>query len=190
MSNEKSNLDRFRIFVLRLGHRPKRDKRVTTHVMLAARALGAVKVFYTGERDLKVEEKICEVTERWGGSFEVEYVNSWRSLIREWKDMGGEVIHLTMYGLPIQSVIDDIRNSPRDKLIVVGGAKVPSEVFKLADWNVSITQQPHSEVSALAIFLHELFMGKELERRFEGAKLKIIPQSRGKLVVREEQPNR
>ncbi|TFG70124.1 MAG: tRNA (cytidine(56)-2'-O)-methyltransferase, partial [Methanomassiliicoccus sp.] len=29
------------IVVLRLGHRPERDQRVTTHVALTARALGA-----------------------------------------------------------------------------------------------------------------------------------------------------
>jgi len=30
--------------VLRLGHRPARDKRITTHVCLTARALGATRV--------------------------------------------------------------------------------------------------------------------------------------------------
>ncbi|MEM2376537.1 MAG: tRNA (cytidine(56)-2'-O)-methyltransferase, partial [Sulfolobales archaeon] len=30
-----------KVFVLRLGHRPLRDKRVTTHVALTARAFGA-----------------------------------------------------------------------------------------------------------------------------------------------------
>ncbi|MGI0148094.1 MAG: tRNA (cytidine(56)-2'-O)-methyltransferase, partial [Thermoplasmata archaeon] len=30
-----------RVTVLRLGHRPSRDKRVTTHVALVARAFGA-----------------------------------------------------------------------------------------------------------------------------------------------------
>ncbi|MCC6052717.1 MAG: tRNA (cytidine(56)-2'-O)-methyltransferase, partial [Desulfurococcaceae archaeon] len=30
-----------KIYVLRYGHRPERDKRVTTHVALVARAFGA-----------------------------------------------------------------------------------------------------------------------------------------------------
>ena len=64
--------------------------------------------------------------------------------------------------------------------MVVGGAKVPGEVYGLANWNVSVTSQPHSEVSALAVFLHELFEAQELDRVFEGARLSITPQDRGK----------
>jgi len=37
-------------------------------------------------------------------------------------------------------------------------------------------------VSALAVFLHELFEGREMEREFEGARLRIVPQERGKRV--------
>ena len=75
-----------------------------------------------------------------------------------------------------------------DKLIVVGGAKVPGEIYEMADWNVAVTSQPHSEVSALAVFLHELYMGEELGLEFQGARLRIVPQSHGKLV--EEQGRR
>jgi len=91
-----------------------------------------------------------------------------------------------MYGLPIQSVISPIRESSKDKLVIVGGAKVPGEVFQEADWNVSVTSQPHSEISALCIFLHELFEGRELSRTFEDAKMEIVPQARGKMVIRKK----
>ncbi|WP_192806472.1 RNA methyltransferase [Saccharolobus islandicus] len=37
------------IYVLRLGHRPARDKRVTTHVILVARAFGAKGVYIEGK---------------------------------------------------------------------------------------------------------------------------------------------
>ena len=67
-------------------------------------------------------------------------------------------------------------------LIVVGGMKVPGEVYDLADWNVAVTSQPHSEVSALAVFLHELFGGRELGAVFGDARLRIVPQTRGKSV--------
>jgi len=183
LKRRRSSLESIKVSVLRLGHRPQRDKRVTTHVMLAARALGASSVYYSGERDLKIEEKVREVTEAWGGPFEIEYVESWKRTLAEWKEKGGEVIHLTMYGLPIQEVIDAIKRSPRSKLVVVGGAKVPREVFTAADWNVAVTSQPHSEVSALAIFLHELFEGRELEKAFEGAKVRVVPQAKGKRVI-------
>jgi tRNA (cytidine56-2'-O)-methyltransferase len=60
--------------------------------------------------------------------------------------------------------------------------KVPGEVYDIADWNVAMTSQPHSEVSALAVFLHELFGGRELGAVFSDARLRIVPQTRGKSV--------
>lgn len=174
------------ICVLRLGHREVRDKRVTTHLFLAARAFGADKVMYSGRRDKKLEERIEKIVETWGGVFEVEYQKDWGKAIEGWKSRNGEVVHLTMYGLPIQDVIPAIRQSHQDKLIVVGGAKVHGDVFELADWNASVTSQPHSEIGALCIFLHELFQGKELARTFENAEKRIIPQAKGKEVMRRK----
>jgi tRNA (cytidine56-2'-O)-methyltransferase len=89
-----------------------------------------------------------------------------------------------MYGLPINEVIQRIRESKRDKLIIVGGEKVPNIVYELADWNVSITSQPHSEVGALSVFLHLLYMGSELKKEFKDARIKIIPQAKGKKVIK------
>ena len=169
------------IKVLRLGHRPARDKRVTTHIMLAARAFGASGALYTGTKDPSVEETVRKVGLDWGGDFEVAFSKTWIDVVRSWKKKG-KVVHLTMYGLPIQKVIGNVRDDPSDKLVIVGGAKVPGEVFGMADWNVAVTSQPHSEVSALAVFLHELYESRELERDFEGARLRIVPQEKGKRV--------
>jgi tRNA (cytidine56-2'-O)-methyltransferase len=167
--------------VLRLGHRPTRDKRVTTHLILAARAFGASGAVYTGKRDTVLEETISDVVSEWGGSFDLRFSESWRSEVREW-GASGRVVHLTMYGLPLQDVVSEIRDSRSDLLVVVGGAKVPGEVYGLADWNVAVTSQPHSEVSALAVFLHELLEGRGLEGVYEGARLRVVPQARGKRV--------
>jgi tRNA (cytidine56-2'-O)-methyltransferase len=175
-----------RVFILRLDHRPRRDKRATTHLFLAARALGADGGFYTGEKDEKVQRSIERVVEAWGGGFAVSYIADWKKKIAEWKRRGGEVVHLTMYGLPIQQVIGRIRDLKGDLLVVVGGPKVPGSVYELADWNVSVTSQPHSEISALAIFLHELFEGRELSLSFEDARIVIVPQAKGKKVLRLE----
>ncbi|MEM4232772.1 MAG: tRNA (cytidine(56)-2'-O)-methyltransferase, partial [Thermoplasmata archaeon] len=60
--------------------------------------------------------------------------------------------------------------------------KVPREVYDLADMNVSVGNQPHSEVAALAIFLDRYSGGKVLERDFGGA-LTVVPNPRGKTVV-------
>ena len=49
---------------------------------------------------------------------------------------------------------DCIPKVPREKevIVVVGGTKVPAETFEIADFNVSVGNQPHSEVAALAVF--------------------------------------
>ncbi len=165
--------------VLRLGHRPSRDKRMSTHVGLIARALGADNLFYSGLKDLSLEKSIQGVAAQWGGSFGVAHVRNWKAFLKEWK---GKSVHLTMYGLPIQRKIARIREE-KDLLVIVGGEKVPWEVYELADWNVGVTNQPHSEAGGLAVFLHELFQGKELDREFPGARKRVVPQSRGKKVV-------
>ena len=165
------------ITVLRLGHRPQRDKRLTSHLVLAARAFGAEKVVYSGVQDEALNASINGVVENWGGNFELEYSEKWRQQVKEWSGM---VVHLTMYGEPVQEVIDEIRNNPEEKLVVVGGPKVPGEIYTLANWNVSVTDQPHSEVSALAVFLHLYFDGRELSNRYLGAKMRVKPMKHGK----------
>jgi tRNA (cytidine56-2'-O)-methyltransferase len=167
------------VHVLRLGHRPSRDRRLSTHVILAARAFGASGATYTGERDPGLEESIGRVVSEWGGSFTFEYSESWRKVVSGW---GGRVVHLTMYGLPVQEIVPKIRGDGADILAVVGGAKVPGEMYGLVDWNVGVTSQPHSEVSALAVFLHELMEGGELDLSFPGARMKVVPQAKGKRV--------
>ena len=167
------------ITVLRLGHRPLRDKRISTHLLLAARAFGAKNALYTGIKDKSLEKSIEKIVTDWGGEFSIVYVDGWKKIVKSWN---GKVIHLTMYGLLLQDVIKEIRIEPSPKLVVVGGAKVPSELYKAANWNVAVTGQPHSEVSALALFLHELYDGTELGINYQGARLRITPQPNGKLV--------
>jgi tRNA (cytidine56-2'-O)-methyltransferase len=168
------------ITLLRLGHRRKRDARVSTHCGLASRAFGAQRMIFSGEQDEKLLESLRSATEAWGGPFSVSYEKNWKKVIRNFK---GAKVHLTFYGLPLQDVIGKIRKQ-RDVLLIVGSQKVPGEVYGLADYNVAVTSQPHSEVSALAIFLHEYFQGRELGKKFRGAKLRIMPSERGKDVRR------
>jgi len=169
------------ITVLRLGHRPQRDKRITTHVALVARAFGADKIIIS-TKDEKIESTINDVLSRFGGDFEVSTGVPWKRVIREFQ---GIKVHLTMYGLPVDDVIADIPKD-RDLLIIVGAEKVPRAVYDMADFNVAVGNQPHSEVAALAIFLDRYFNGKELKRKITG-KWKIVPQSHGKLVVKEKE---
>jgi tRNA (cytidine56-2'-O)-methyltransferase len=166
--------------VLRLGHRPERDHRITTHVGLTARALGAGRM-YLAANDPGVVRSIEDVVARWGGDFGAENDVRWRRCIADWKASGGAVVHLTMYGLNLPDVIDEVR--ARDRvLVVVGAEKVPGEVYDLADFNVAVTNQPHSEVAGLAVFLDRLFEGRELGAAFAGARIRVIPSARGKLA--------
>ncbi|GAB4315213.1 MAG: hypothetical protein Kow0019_15370 [Methanobacteriaceae archaeon] len=128
-------------------------------------------------------ENVRDVVRRWGGKFKIIYHKNWENYMEEWQKKDGEIIHLTMYGTPIQEAITDIQNSRRDKLVVVGGSRVPTKVYKIADHNVSVTSQPHSEVSSLAVFLHMLFEGKELQLDFEDGEMKVIPTAKGKKVI-------
>jgi tRNA (cytidine56-2'-O)-methyltransferase len=172
-----------RVVVLRIGHRPERDKRITTHVGLVARAFGAEEMLLSG-RDAHVEESLADVAERWGGSFRLRPDVSWKGEAVRWKEAGGKVVHLTMYGSNLPDVIDEIREC-ENILIAVGAEKVPAEMYDLADWNVAVGNQPHSEVAALAVFLDRLFMGRELSDTFEGG-LKIVPSPHGKHVLYPE----
>jgi tRNA (cytidine56-2'-O)-methyltransferase len=169
--------------VLRLDHRRVRDARITTHVCLTARAFGASKVILSGDEDKKIMENVRDVVKRWGGDFEIEYAKKYDKFIDDWKKNGGEVVHLTMYGEAVQEVTGKISESSKDKLVVVGGSRVPSKVYQEADWNVSVTNQPHSEVAALSIFLHTLFDGEEFDMTFDGGDLKVIPTAHGKKVL-------
>ena len=169
--------------VLRLDHRRVRDARITTHVCLTARAFGASRVILSGDEDKKIMENVRDVVKRWGGNFQIDYIKKWDKFIEDWKKNGGEVVHLTMYGEAVQEVTEKISKSSKDKLVVVGGSRVPSKVYQEADWNVSVTNQPHSEVAALSIFLHTLFEGKEYEIDFENSELKVIPTAHGKQVI-------
>ena len=171
------------VVVLRIGHRPERDKRITTHVGLVARAFGAEEMLLSG-RDPHVEESLTDVAERWGGGFRLRPDVSWKAETVRWKEAGGKVVHLTMYGSRLPDVIDEIREC-EDILVVVGAEKVPADIYDLADWNVAVGSQPHSEVAALAVFLDRLFMGRELNGEFEGG-LKIVPSPRGKQVLYPE----
>jgi len=142
------------VIILRIGHRPQRDARVTTHVGLTARALGADGMLLTS-KDKNVKESIEKVTQMWGGNFAMEDDVNLKEAVTRWKHDGGKIVHLTMYGINLPDALPTI--NPEEKLmIIVGAEKVPPHIYQLADWNIAIGNQPHSEIAALAIFLDRL----------------------------------
>jgi tRNA (cytidine56-2'-O)-methyltransferase len=178
-----------KIVVLRWGHRPQRDARLTTHVVLTAWALGASGIILSDIKDKRIKDTIEKVTKNWGGSFVFEMGTPWKKVVKEWKEKGGIVVHLTAYGENIQTsdVLQRIKASEKDILILVGSQKVPKEFFSksVSDFNVAVGNQPHSECTSLAVFLDRFFEGKELTKDFDNAKIRIIPQKRGRKTVRK-----
>ncbi len=197
------------IAVLRLGERPQRDHRINTHLALVARAFGANKLIMFF-RDPSIFSSMDSIQKRFGGSFRIEVQNTsgWKKIIRNWN---GIIVHLTMYGMPLDKGIEMLRDmiscsdnaagvlkdesqkskteemedpeKPNDILVVLGGEKVPAEVYQLAHFNIGIGNQPHSEVAALAVFLDRLNMGEELNRQFPDHRFRIVPQERGKKMI-------
>jgi tRNA (cytidine56-2'-O)-methyltransferase len=168
------------IEVLRLGHRRKRDERLTTHVCLVARAFGADRVLVS-EKDPELEATISDVVKRFGGHFEVATGVNWRGQIKNFK---GTKVHLTMYGMPLKDILDDIPRSGKadNLLVIVGSEKVPGDVYRLVDFNVAVGNQPHSEAAALAVFLDRYTEGGWQSMLFEGGELEIVPSPHGKGV--------
>jgi len=159
------------IEVLRLGHRIQRDKRISTHVDLVARSFGASKIYYTGQKDKSYEESVNRISGEFGGKFEIEHITNFKNLFK-----GKTVVHLTMYGEDFRKVMDKI---PLDNLlIVVGGEKVLWEVYEMSTYNLGVTNQPHSEVGALAVFMDHLVKSKYPE--FKDGKVRVKPSAKGK----------
>ena len=169
------------IRVLRVGQRFVRDDRTLTHLCLVSRALGAESI-YIGDAEKDVVGTLEEVNKAWGGDFKAILGMPWRKVIRDSKAEGRTVVHLTMYGMPIQDKIEELRRLGK-LLIVVGGPKVPGKVYHESDYNIAVTSQPHSEIAALAIVLHEIQSGEELKRAFGKSRLRILPSPKGKRVV-------
>ena len=163
------------IEILRLSHRLRRDPRISTHVALVARAFGADKLYYSGQHDSALEDSVNNIVKQWGGNFKIQYLKNYSNLIKAHKN----IVHLTMYGLPIEKTISKIKKH-KNLLIIIGGEKVPPEIYKLSTYNISVTQQPHSEVAALAILLDKL----NLKTNFKNSKLKVIPQEKGKKTTK------
>jgi tRNA (cytidine56-2'-O)-methyltransferase len=172
------------IEVVRIGQRLVRDDRVTTHVALVSRGFGAERIYMT-EINPEIKDTIGKINNTWGGNFEVVFIEKWKPIVKKKKDEGFKVVHLSMYGESINDAQEKIREEG-NLLIVVGAEKVPREIYELADYNIGVGSQPHSEISALAILLDRIQKGKQFEKEFPNAKRKIIPTKNGKNVQVKE----
>ncbi len=172
------------IEVIRIGQRLVRDDRVTTHVALVSRAFGAEKIFMT-EVNPEIKDTLTKINKTWGGNFTVEFIDKWKPIVKKKKEENFKIIHLTMYGESINKVQEQLQKE-KNLLVVVGAEKVPREIYELADFNVGVGNQPHSEISALAILLDRIQKGEQFEKSFPNAERKIMPTKNGKNVQVKE----
>ena len=170
-----------KIEVLRIGQRLVRDDRVTTHVALVSRAFGASKILMY-DANPEIKETVSKINKMWGSDFQVEIIEEWKKILKSKKSDSYKIVHLTMYGENINSVEAKLRKEDKI-LVVVGAEKVPREVYDLADYNVAVGSQPHSEIAALAILLDRILEGKQFQKKHANAQREIIPTKRGKQVV-------
>jgi tRNA (cytidine56-2'-O)-methyltransferase len=156
-------------------------------VALTARALGAEGIIVSDVQDENIRKSVDKIVKRWGGPFFIEMGTPWKKAVEDWRAQGGLVVHLTVYGRNLTpEVLGEIKARGKPIMVIVGSQKVPVSFFseKISDFNVAVGNQPHSEISSLAVFLDRYFEGKELEKQFEGGELRIIPQHRGKKIVK------
>jgi len=172
------------IEIVRIGQRLVRDDRVTTHVALVSRAFGAERIYMT-EVNPEIKDTLEKINKTWGGDFVVEFIDKWKTVVKKKKEENFKIVHLSMYGESINYIQEKLRKE-ENLLVVVGAEKVPREIYELADYNIGVGSQPHSEISALAILLDRIQKGVQFEKEFPNAKRKIIPTKNGKNVQIKE----
>jgi tRNA (cytidine56-2'-O)-methyltransferase len=179
-----------KIYILRWGHR-QRDFRVTSHIALTARALGASGFILADLEDSSIKKTIEKITKNWGGAFDFNMGISFKNAVDEWRKNKGIIVHLTAYGENIQTsdILKRIKSHKKDIMLIVGSKKVPSEFYseRISDYNLAIGNQPHSEIASLAVFLDRIFEGKELGKTFMNAKFRILPSKRKKTIIELDQ---
>ena len=168
------------IKVLRLGHRRGRDDRISTHVGLTARQWGADEIVYSGVKDDNILESQRDIIDRWGGDIEIRYTEEWK---KEIKDFEGLKVHLTMYDERINEKIDELeeRFEDEDLLVIVGAEKVPRWVYSHVEHNISVGNQPHSEIAALAVLLDRV-QTSGIKEEYEDAEIEVRPSEDRKLT--------
>ena len=105
--NKKELQKNLVIEVVRIGQRVVRDDRVTTHVALVSRAFGAEKIFMT-EVNPEIKDTLEKINKTWGGNFIVEFIDNWKSIVKNKKKDGFKIIHLSMYGEKINNIQETI----------------------------------------------------------------------------------
>ena len=167
-------MDGWTISILAIG---RYDYSSSIDMCLTARALGASEMIFASKRDAKIIRYMSSLEKEWGGKFKISFVKSYKVALDN--AVKSKKVYLTRYGMPL-SKLTYILNTYKNIMLMVSSVKASSKILhNIADFNVSVTDQPHCASAAIAVFLHNFYRGRELAMHFENAKYKVIPREHG-----------
>lgn len=163
----------FTISVLAVGSGTHQE---SLDLCLTARAFGAAEITLVGRNDPKLLKYMNGLNKKWGGSFRVKFVKNYKDALKSASKY--TKVYLTRFGMALQSK-SYILKTYKNMVLIVSTKDVSKQLHQIADYNISISTQPHCGAAAIAIFLHEFYNGRELAMHFENAKLKLVPSEHG-----------
>ena len=158
----------------------KVQKEKLIDIALTARAFGAseITVNLKEQRNKShITKYFKEINNDWGSNFKVSFTNNWMDLIKEHNN-NYKTIYLTKYGDSIKKK-EYVISTYKNILLIVSTTDDIKELYDMADFNISLTTQPHTIISSIAVFLNMYYKGRELAMHFENAKYKIMPETHG-----------
>ncbi len=141
-----------------------------------ARAFGASEITFASAEDKHIKRMIASLNSKWGGRFTVNFTRNYMNYIKS--KVPYKKVYLTRYGSPISKSLYALKTY-KNLLVIITMKESQKHIVRIADFTVGITTQPHSGSSALAVFLHMFYEGRELAMHFENAKYKIKPNWQG-----------
>ena len=161
------------IIVLAVG---RYDHSSSMDMCLTARALGASEMIFAGTSDPHIARHLNNLQKKWGGRFKVAFAKSYKSVLSDATKY--KKVYLTRYGMPLNK-LTYMLNTYKNIILLVSSTEASSSLHGIADFNVSVTDQPHCSSAAIAVFLHSFYRGRELAMHFENAKYRVIPREHG-----------
>jgi tRNA (cytidine56-2'-O)-methyltransferase len=114
------------------------------------------------------------LNKKWGGRFKVQFAKNYKEALKSASKYAK--VYLTRYGMPLQDKSYVLKTYKNMILIVTSrDGDEMNPMHKIADFNISVSSQPHCSAAAIAIFLHEFYNGRELAMHFENAQFKLVP---------------
>lgn len=146
---------------------------------LVARAFGASEIVFTSDNKklISKSQRFCKgMCADWGGRFNISFTSNWKAYIKNKKNY--KTVYLTRYGIPMKQMRYTLR-AYKNLLVIASFSEEINALYEFADFNISITSQPHTIASSITALLLAYYRDREPSIHFENAKYKIIPEPHG-----------